>query len=291
MAKKSQTQKTAIEMAFDSQSLLSAMDVATSSQKALQLGFVNLGDDRLPIQDKEYPVIPASSAEMEDKPVPQTNFKRLNFDLICFYNDNLPDFLGGNKEGLFKVSVNTRDPQNLTNAENDITMATDFVVKDQQYAPGFLHKGVYRNVIFNEWINLRFDLYELDTDAGVYLDKVNAVINGVPEIKNLNVLNGIPYLSLATKLFEGIVRTFGKNPDDHIWGEIPILEITPTIGGAFLRSGIYVIFQSRNKKDEQVSVDKFFYKNNQLFIRGTNLKRLSNHLLFSIALQPHQTTT
>ncbi len=282
-------QRKTAELTFDETSLLEAMDAATSPQKALQLGFVDLGEDPLPIQDKEYPIISASSAAMQIKPVPSSNFKRLNLDILCLYNDNLPDFIGGNKEGLFKISVNTRDPQNLTNADNDISIATDFVVKDQEYAPGFLHKGIYRNVIFTEWINLRLDLFELDTDADVYLDKVKNVINGVPEIKNLNVLNGIPYLNVATKLFEGIVRTFGKNADDHIWGDIPILEITPTIGGAFLRSGIYVIFQSKNKKNEQVGVNNIYYKNNQLFIKQSSIKRISNHLLFTIALLPHQT--
>ena len=269
---------------------LIALDTSTAPQKALHLGFVDLGNDSRPMSDKTYPIVSASAAALEKLNIPATNFKRLNLDVICFFNDNMPDFLGGQKEGLFKVSVNTRDPQNLTNAENDITVATDFVVRDGQYAPGFLHKGVFRNVIFSEWVNLKFDLYELDTDADVYFDKIKNVINGVPEIKNLNVLNGIPYLNLATKLFEGIIRTFGKNADDHIWGEIPILEITPTIGGAFLRSGIYVIFQKTNSKKEEVKVDNILFRNTALEVKNGSLKRLPNHLMFSVVLQQHQTT-
>jgi hypothetical protein len=265
------------------------MLATAAPQKALQLGFVNLGGDLIPESDKDYPIISASSAAMKTLPVPDTDFKRLNLDMLAFFNDNMPDFLGGNKEGLFKISVNTRDPQNLTNSENDITIATDFTVKDNQYAPGFLYKGLFRNVIFNDWVNLKFDLYELDTDADVYYDKIKNVINGVPEIKNLNVLNGIPYLNLATKLFDGIIKTFGKNADDHLWGEVPILQITPSIGSAFLRSGIYVIFQTLNSKGQPVKPDNLLYRNGQLEIKDNSLKRLSNHLLFSASLQSHQT--
>jgi hypothetical protein len=265
-----------------------ALDISTNFQKSVQLGFVSLGTDTRPVEDKVYPIISASNAALEKLPVPSTTFKRLHMDVLCFFNDNMPDFLGGNKEGLFKVAVNTRDPQNLTNSENDVTVAIDFTVRDNSYAPGFLYKGLFRNVIFSEWVNVRFQLYELDTDADVYFDKIKGVINGVPEIKNLNVLNGIPYLNLATKLFEGIIRTFGKNADDQIWSELPILEITPTIGGAFLRSGIYVIFQRTNSKKEEVNVENLVYKNNRLEIKGGKLKRLPNHLLFSVALQSHQ---
>jgi hypothetical protein len=282
------TKKEAPLKEVNTEAKFSSLDVSGSPERALMLGFVDLGTDPRPVANKIYPVISASNSQMESLPVPTTVFKRLNLDVLCFYNDNMPDFLGGNKEGLFKISINTRDPQNLNNSENDVVIAIDFKVKDRQYAAGFLHKGLYRNVIFNEWINLKFNLFELDTDAGVYFDKVKGVIDGVPELKNLDILKGIPYLNLATKLFEGVIRTFGKNADDHLWQEIPIIEINPSIGGAFLRSGIYVIFERINSKKEEVSFDSIVYRDNRLEIKDNRLNRLSNHMMLSVGLQGHK---
>lgn len=261
-----------------------ALDVSSSSQKSLQLGFVDLGTDLRPVAGRSYPIISAGNARLETLPVPMTTFRVLKMDILAFFNDHMPDFLGGTKEGLFKVSINTRNPQTPTAGENDVTVAIDFKVKDGQYAPGFLYKGVFRNVLFSDWINLRFDLFELDTDAEVYYNKVKGVVDSVPELRNLDILNGVPYLNLASKLFEGIIKTFGKNADDHMWKEMPTLEITPSIGGAFLRSGIYVIFQRTNSKKEVVTFDHLLFKDNHLEIKDNSLRRLSNHMLVSIGL-------
>jgi hypothetical protein len=274
--------ETAIQ--FNAQTFVRTLDLNAAPQKSLQLGFVDLGSDSRPIANKTYPIISAGNAQLEVLPVPSTVLKTLKLDILGFYNDHMPDFLGGGKEGLFKISINTRNPQLPASGENDVTIAVDFKVKDGQYAPSFLYKGVFRNVLFSDWINLKFDLFELDTDAEVYYNKVKGVIDTVPELRNLDILNGIPYLNLASKLFEGIIKTFGKNADDHMWQEMPILEIVPSIGGAFLRSGIYVIFQRTNSKDEDVTFENIIYKDNRLEIKDSTLRRLSNHMLLSIAL-------
>jgi hypothetical protein len=150
-------------------------------------------------------------------------------------------------------------------------------------------RGVFRNVLFREWINLRLNLYELDTDAEVYFKKIKSVIDGVPEIKNLDVLKGIPYLNLATQLFEGLITTFGKNPDDRIWGEIPILELNPTPGGAFLRTGIYVLFETVNSLGRSISVEHLKYKDGKLAGTDVPSQRLPNHLLFGTRVTEHRT--
>jgi len=153
-----------------------SLDISSSSQKSLQLGFVDLGTDLRPVAGRSYPIISAGNARLETLPVPMSTLKVLKMDILAFFNDHMPDFFGGTKEGLFKVSINTRNPQTPTAGENDVTVAIDFKVKDGQYAPSFLYKGVFRNVLFSDWINLRFDLFELDTDAEVYYNKVKGVI-------------------------------------------------------------------------------------------------------------------
>lgn len=271
-------------MQIEQEAAIAPIELNASPQKSLQLGFVDLGTDTRPVAGKSYAIISAGNAQMESLPIPTTVLKTLKLDILAFYNDNMPDFLGGTKEGLFKISINTRNPQMPTSGESDVTVAVDFKVKDGQYAPSFLYKGVFRNVLFNDWINLKFDLFELDTDAEVYYNKVKGVIDTVPELRNLDILNGIPYLNLASKLFEGIIKTFGKNADDHMWKEMPILEVNPSIGGAFLRSGMYLIFQRTNSKDEDITFDKMTYKDNRIEIKENSLRRLSNHMLLSIAL-------
>lgn len=258
--------------------------------RAIDLGFVDLqakGHDR-PKKDEKYDLVTASSDSLASLPTPLTQYKRLDLDLYEFYSADLPDIWGAN-EGLVKVSVDTRDPQKIDGNPATAAFATEFAVSDGDYAPSFLYRGIFRNVLFEEWVNLGFDLYEVDTDASVYYDKIKGVIDGVPEIKNLDVLKGIPYLNLATNLFDGIVRTFGKNPDDHLWGEIPLLEIDPLVGGAFLRSGIYVLFERSSTSDSEVGVSSFNYLNGRLAPKDN--AKLTNHLIIGIRVRAHESAT
>lgn len=281
------TKKESQESRITSMSAARAFNQTKKSQpdRAVSLGFVDLaakGHVR-PKEGEQYDLIPASSEALEALPTPSTRFKRFDLDLYEFYSADLPDFWGAN-EGLLKVNVDTRDPQAMDGSPTTAGFVTEFIVDDGEYAPGFLFRGVFRNVLFEEWANLAFDLYEMDTDASVYYDRIKGVIDGVPEIKNLDVLKGIPYLNLATNLFEGIVRTFGKNPDDHLWGEIPILELEPLVGGAFLRSGIYVLFE-KTFKGTEVGFDDLAYRDAHLLHKQDSW--LSNHLIFGVRLREY----
>jgi len=270
-------------------SLLFEAGATQNPSRVINLGFIHLGGDSVPKSGKRYSLVSANDEYLASLPYPNAAYKRLNLDLFAFYVDNLPDFTKNN-EGLLKVSINTRNSQDLSGTETDATVVTNFRVADGNYAPSFLYRGVYRNVIFENWINLRFDLFEVDTDAEVYFKKVKDVVNGVPEIKNLDILKGIPYLNLATQLFDSIINTFGKNPDDQIWGEIPLLEIEPTIGGAFLRSGIYVLYEELNKKSESFTVADLEYIDGKIELKqGSKKKSIPTHLLFGVKLDTHKT--
>ena len=107
----------------------------------------------------------------------------------------------------------------------------------------------------------------------------------MPEIKSLDILKGIPYLNLASHLFDGIVTTFGRNPDDHLWGELPILEIEPTPGGAFLRTGIYVLAERATKGGESITFERLQYKDERVV--HMDRRRLSNHLIFGVNVLEH----
>jgi hypothetical protein len=255
--------------------------------KALDIGFVDLGEHARPRRGVKYPVVSAADDRLEQIEYPMdTDFKRLNVDLYSLYIDDLPDFTNKN-ECLLKISVNTRDPQNIESSPQDASTAISFKVKDHNYASSFLYRGIYRNLLFREWINLKFDLFELDTGADEYYQKVKSIIDRVPEVKNLDILKGIPYLNLATNLFESIIMTFGKNPDDHVWSELPTLELLPTPGGAFLRKGIYVIYELKNSRKEKIDVADLVYVDNRITCKG---KESPTHLIFGTSLRDHIVT-
>lgn len=256
------------------------------AERALQLGFVDLGEDHpRPDSDEAYDIVSASSQVVGRVPYPDSAYRRLNLDLYEFYVDDLPDFPGTRNEGMLKIQASTKNPQDLGGSMTEAASVTEFSAKDRSYAPSFLYRGVFRNLIVQEWVTLSFELHELDSDASEYYGKVKSVIDDIPEIQNLDVLKGIPYLNLATQLFEGIINTFGRQGDDHLWGELPILELEPTPGGAFLRTGIYLLAEKHNGKGKRVDLASLVYKDGQ--VHSKIRKRLPNHLLFGVSVTKH----
>ena len=255
-------------------------------ERAMQLGYVDLGEgDSRPEAGKAYEVVSASSKRVGLVDYPKSDLRRIHLDLYEFYVDDLPDFLSKKNEGMLKIQVSTKNPQDLTGSMIEAAFVTEFKAKDGSYAPSFLYRGVFRNVLSQDWVTLSFELYELDSDASEYYGKIKEVIEDIPEIKNLDILKGIPYLNLATQLFDGIITTFGRNADDHLWGELPILEVQPTPGGAYLRTGIYLLAEKLNSKGKWVEFGTLEYKDGQ--VQSKNGKRLPNHLLFGVSLVEH----
>ena len=255
-------------------------------ERALQLGYVDLAEDSpRPEAGKAYEIVSASSKRVGDVLFPESEIRRMHLDLYEFYVHDLPDFLSARNEGMLKVQGSTKNPQDLSGSMTDAAFVAEFSAKDRSYAPGFLHRGVFRNLLIQEWVTLNFQLYELDSDASEYYEKIKGVIEGVPEIKSLDILKGVPYLNLATQLFDGIIKTFGRNADDHLWGEIPILEINPTPGGAFLRTGIYLLAEKLHSGKKVVQLSDLHYKDGR--VHRNRGKKLPNHLLFGVSLSRH----
>jgi hypothetical protein len=289
MAKKAEAEKR--EMRLHTEDAASAFspergERSFGPERALQLGFVDLGEDHpRPEAGKAYEVVSASSKRVGLVPFPSSAFRRMHLDLYEFYVNDLPDFLSKKNEGMLKVQVSTKNPQDLSGSMTDAAFVTEFRAKDGSYAPSFLYRGVFRNLILQDWVTLNVELYELDSDASKYYGKIKDVIEKVPEIKNLDILKGIPYLNLATQLFDGIIHTFGKNADDHLWGELPILEVHPTPGGAFLRTGIYLLAEKLHSGKKVIELTDLQYQDGQ--IRRKRGRKLPNHLLFGVSLVEH----
>lgn len=252
--------------------------------KVIDLAFVDLGQDSHPQTNKSYPLISASDIKMSKIAVPDSIYKRVNVNLFEFYVDNLPD-LTKNNEGLFKLATETRNEKNLGGTIG-IMHTHSFSAKDRSYAQNFLYHNVLKNVLIEEDLRLEIELIEVDQGVQNGYKNMKQVVDKVPQLKTLDVINGIPYLGLATSLFEGVIDVFGKQTDDLVWGEQPMLSIDPMPGAAFLRSGIYILYERENSKGEAIDISQFVMRNRRLVkSKNSTLKRMPTHLIFGIQIK------
>lgn len=218
---------------------LSSSELSTQADKQVpRLFYVNQGSDAGLAAGKRYPLIPASALELASRAVAPGPTRTLAIDFQAFFAGDLPDTFGAN-EALLTVKVDTRAPQA---GSSDFTAAqvVKFTVGDYKYAGGFESRGAFRNVQFQEWVNLRFSLVELDGKFAEAFTKVTEVIK-TSGLASIDVLKGVPYLEVGTKLVEGLIAKFGTNLDDRLWEETPIFSIDPVVNSAYLRDGVYVI--------------------------------------------------
>lgn len=256
-------------------------------QREIRLGFVDLGVDKYPDASKKYPIKSASDISMASLSYPDSsNEKRLDLTLISLYIEDLPDFTVNN-EALLKLSINTRNPQNL-NDKQPISNAVEFEVPDGNQAPGISNRGIFRNIIFRDFVNLGINLVEIDGDLLETYNKVKGIVSGVEGLETLDVLNGIPYLDVATSLVDGVINVFGKNGDDIVWSNLPLLDVEPGPGVAFLRSGIYVAYQVKNeKKGKEISHNNLVYTDGKVSLKdGVSIDGgISNTLIYSVRVR------
>lgn len=66
-------------------------------------------------------------------------------------------------------------------------------------------------MFFRDFVNLRISLVELDCKIIERYNDVKNLINGVDGFKGMDVLNGIPFLNLASQIFDGMIKIFGSN--------------------------------------------------------------------------------
>lgn len=263
------------------------LSAKNNPKRAVQLGFVDLqGSGHVrPQRNTDYAIVSASSDEVGKLPHPATSRQLLDVDIYGLYSGDLPEgIFGGRNEGLLRLKTFTANPQDVSGSDAAAAYVRQFQVDDDSYAPGFLLSGVFRRVLINGLANLSVDLFEMDNDASQYFTRFKSVVDKVPEMQSLDVIKGIPYLSLATNIAEAVIDVFGKNADDYIWGEMPILEIEPLIGGAFLRDGIYILIEKRRDKQDMLYEDLHFRNGQVVHKKGY---KLGAHLIFALRLRDY----
>ena len=256
------------------------------SERLLDLGFVFLDEDAVPKANKSYPVISTYDEKLLWLDVPSGIYKLLHLDLFGIYNDDFHRVNSKKNEGLLKIGINTKDPHDLNTPDRQIATLTNFTIDDGQYAHFPLSKSIFRNVIFKDFIHLKFNSFELNTNKQEHFNALKKVINGTPEMKNLDILKGLPYSLLVSQFFDSVLNVFGKSQEGNHWEEIPSLAIEPIAGNAFLRSGVYVLYEKTNSQEQVVNLEDMAYKDARLISTNSNTV-LPNHLLFGIALGKH----
>lgn len=255
-----------------------AEDPSVESVQATILTFVHLDGDATPKKDKSYRVIPAYSEEVGQAPYPGTPWMYLDLDIQTFYSGDMPDFTSNN-EGVMRLQLDARDPQDHAKVK-PASQLLKFRVRDHDYAPGFNTRGAFANVLFSSLVNLTVEVDELDQDASVIFDKVEAVVtdSGLGEI---DVVQNFPYLDVGVKLMKSIVKNFGRNPDDPVWRDRMTLRPTPIAGSAFLRPGIYFLIGKKTLPDDH---SEFSFVNERLLLDGKQVH--ATHFRFGVNLRP-----
>ena len=149
---------------------------------------------------------------------------------------------------------------------------------------------VFRNAIFRDFVNLGLKLIEIDKGLTKFYDRVKGVTNSIKELEPLDLINNIPYLNIATSLVDVIIKIFGENENDLVWSNLPLLDIEPPPGVSFLRSGIYVAYEIKNSKKEEINYSDLIYKDGKVAIKeGAKIEHgISNCLVFSIRIRPFE---
>ena len=268
----------------------------TSKRKSRKVGlaFVDLQSDPFPESGRNYTLVDPASICVGDIPYPDTELKLLRVQVLSLYIEDLPDFRN-RSEGLLTFAAVTRTRGDSANKE-DLEYSLGFSVKNRDYAPGLLQRMVFRNVLVREFFDLGIDLVELDSQFADAYKKVSTVVDE-SGLTSIDAIQSVPYIKVATRLFGGLVESFGKNIDDVVWSEMPSLQFSPGPGGAFLRTGIYVLHEQRSlhqtKSARQRGGGKRFPLNSILFRDGRlehadkDAFPLPNHLIFSIQTEPY----
>lgn len=83
---------------------------------------------------------------------------------------------------------------------------------------------------------------------------------------------------------------FGKNDDDVVWPNLPLWDVEPGPGSAFLRTGIYVAYQVFNEsKDQEINHSNLIYRDGKIELKdGKSIPGgVSNCSAFSVRLNPY----
>ncbi|MEZ4468672.1 MAG: hypothetical protein R3F43_30600, partial [bacterium] len=206
-----------------------------SRTEEVGLAIVDLGDDLHPRADRRYGLVPASDARLALLPYPETRVKRADVTLHSLFIDDLPGFEAGST-GILVFGANTRDMEDLKDREA-VCQLVDFPVKARSYAPDLGNRPVFRNLIFQDVLELSVRLVSVDAARAGEYARVRGILDGVDALSVIDPFLGIPLAQVATRLFNGVVGAYGA--EDVALGGLPQLDAEPGPGVAFLRGGVY----------------------------------------------------
>lgn len=264
------------------------------NHKAFRIGYVELDKDHtIDTINGSYSIVQAHDSKLLSRESASSTYKVMDMSILDFYVENLPDFDRSN-EVLLKFGINTRDPQDPGNKDNKqlISAVTELKeVADNDFAPGVFNRNVFRNIIFQNKIDLSIDLIEEDKGFKEAYSMSKRLLKDIGGLQNLDVFNGIPYVETVTKIVDAISsEVSSRNLDDRIWSNIPSLEVVPMPGAVYLRSGIYIIYQVTNKEGYVYDISDFIYEQGRIKLANSDRESpssLPNCLVLSLRISAY----
>jgi len=244
-------------------------------QRVIKLGYIDRNSENA------NRILDASDDHLKKLDIEKNqDFYTLSVGFVGGYIEDLPD--GKMKNEMF-LSIETETFDENGNSE-PVTYTYETKINDNHELAGMNNRMIFNNLKIKKKLELEIQLIEKDSGLKKQYDKFKAVSESDTLKNGIDIAYGVPYVKLATSLMEGVVNLFGSDHDDQVWDECPTLAIEPLDGMAYLRSGLYVIFEARNiKKGQEINAKDLIFENNK--VRHKNGVTMSNYLLMSIRIK------
>jgi hypothetical protein len=254
--------------------------------KALSYGFVDLGGKDFRSTAEGRPVLDATDGRIGELPVGPSITDAIplyaaTMQVLELWIEDLPNAPFIKNKGVLRLAGRTRadaDP----NMHIDAAVDLDFTVNDRRRASVAFEMG-FANLMFRNRLDLGFELIELDSDPKDKYQQIKNSIDTESGRQLLDVLNGVPYVQLATRIADGLIQAFGKNESDLVFDGDPVFAIHPAPGAPFLRSGIYIAYENA---EDDLPPTQLWYRDRRVERAGEDKRLDRNYLVFSMLIEP-----
>ena len=163
----------------------------------------------------------------------------------------------------------------------DLAATLSLNVRDERRAAVDFELG-FANVMFKNRLILGIELTELDRGARQYYERIREAVGAEAGNQILDVLKPVPYLELATKVADGLIKAFGNASPDKVWSSNPVFAVDPLPGAPYLRTGIYVAFEDPRGN---LSPSALSYTDQQIIATASGQRLERNHLVFTVGVE------
>lgn len=247
----------------------------SAARDSASMFFVLLGDDAPLNPQKPYPLVLASSSELRSLAVPDGPHRLLDVDLDAFYSGHpvsRHSVTPAAGQRILLVQVDARTPQDPSQ-EVTASFIRRVSVGEAKYLIEVEARGVLRNMLIEDYVSLRFHLFETQQRTARPFAYITDFIQ-TSGLANVDLLKGPERAEISTKLANTAVEMFGAERGG--WSFEAQLDFNP-LTNFYLRSGTYVVVAGRRSAGPPKNL---YYVNG--CVRGVSKQLEQTHLIFSI---------